>query len=112
MPAFNDPGFQQRQESAARAKASALAQLRAKPPLDETVVAARTATRLAREAAEAEKGLARRLAREQAVAAKREQALEAAAKQAPAPARVLTEAERKAARDARYAARKSRKSTK
>ena len=118
MAAFKDPSFQERRAAAARAKTEALEKLRAKPPVDEQALAARTATRLAREAADAGKRAAARLAREEAAAAKRDRAkqeteaaqAEAAARQAALAAPVLTEAERKAARDARYAARKKRKS--
>jgi hypothetical protein len=109
MPAYKDPGFQERRDAAAKAKAAALAKLRAKPPVDEAVLAAQTAARLEREAAEAEKRQLARQAKEEAAAAARQQALDAAAAAAAVPAE-LTEAERKAARDARYAARKNRKS--
>ncbi len=128
MPAFKDPGHQQRQEAAARAKSAALAQYRTRPLIDEAVAAERTARRLAREAAEAEKRAAARRASEEAAEAKREQEREqererereAAARQAEAEAaaqakaeaaaqkKPWTEEDRKAARDARYAARKMR----
>lgn len=111
MPAYTDPGFHERQEAAARAKSKALAQLRAKPPLDPALAAERTAVRLAREAADAERRLAARQAREEAAAARREAALQAASAAEAAKPVVLTEAERKAARDARYAARKRRKAS-
>lgn len=97
---FKDPSFQDRINSAAQARDKALAKLRAKPPLDETVVAERKARQEQREAREAEKAEARRAAREAEAAAK-------AAKAAVPPPK--TEAELKAARDARYAARKARK---
>lgn len=93
---------------AQRAKNNALAQLRAKPPMDEAELAARAERQRAREAKQAEL----RQARHDARMAERNRAIEARAKAAaaaPAPAPVLTEAERKAARDARYAARKNRK---
>lgn len=110
MPAFKDPSFQERTAAAARARSTALSQFFARPRVDEAVLAERTAARLAREAAEAEKRAAARLAKEEAEAAKRALALAAAAEAArSAQKKVLSEAERKAARDARYAARKSRK---
>lgn len=115
MPSFKEPGFQERATAAAQAKSKALAQLRAKPPIDEATVAARAAAREAREAAQAEKREATRRAKEEAAAAKAA-ALESA-RQAEAAAQALlqqpklTEAERKAARDARYADRKKRKSS-
>jgi thioesterase domain-containing protein len=97
MPAFKDPGFQQRQEAAARAKSASLAKYRSRPPIDEAVMAERTARRIAREAAEAEKRAAARRAKEEAAEAKQEQerlaaaAADAAAKaqaEAAAPSRV------------------------
>lgn len=129
MPAFKHPGFQERQEAAARARGAALTSYRSRPPVDEAMLAERTARRQAREAAEAEKRAAARRAREEAAEAKREQERQAlaaaeaeakakadAAAQAKADAtaqkraeRMLwTEEDRKAARDARYAARKMR----
>ncbi len=41
MPPFKDPSFQDRMGRAAEAKQKALDKLRAKPPVDEAVVAAR-----------------------------------------------------------------------
>lgn len=101
---FKDPSFQDRIGSAAKAKKKALDQLRSKPPLDEKIVAERQAKRLEREAREAQKAAAKKAARQ---AAKDGKATEAAAKAAIPP--TPTDAERKAARDARYAARKARK---
>lgn len=107
---FKEPGFQERVAAANRAKDKALEKLRNKPPVDEAEVARQLAKRQAKEAAAAEKRAAARQAREEARAAKRERALEAAEAAIKAQPKVLTEAERKAARDARYAARKNRKS--
>jgi hypothetical protein len=101
---FKDPSFQDRINSAAQARDKALAKLRAKPPLDEKVIAERKERQAQREAREAEKAEAKRAAREAEVAARE---AEAAAKAAVPPP--PTEAERKAARDARYAARKARR---
>jgi len=96
--------FQDRVGRAAEARQKALDALRAKPPIDEKLLAERQAARLKREAADAEK----RAARKAAIDAEREaKAAKAAAKLAAAPA-PLTEAEKKLARDARYAARKNR----
>ena len=101
MKSYKDPSFQDRVGRAAEAKKKALEQLLSKPPVDEKIVAERQAARLKREAAEAEKREAKKAARaEQASAEKAKVAAE------PAPP---TEAELKAARDARYAARKKRK---
>ena len=99
---YKDPSYQDRIATAADAKKKALDRLRSKPPVDPAVLAERQAARLAREAADAEKRAAKKAEKEQEAIAR----TEAAAKAAPA---VLTEEERKAARDARYAARKKRK---
>lgn len=111
MSSYKDPGFQERTALAQQAKQKALDQLRARPALDETVLAERSAARHAREEAEAALRLAKLADREQAKADKRAladaRALEAAAAaQVAATRAVATEAEKKAARDARYAARK------
>ncbi len=90
---------------AAEAKQRALDNLRSKPPLDERIVAERQAARLKREFQEAEKRAFKKAAEQAARDAK---AADAAAKLAAIPA-PLTEAEKKLARDARYAARKNRK---
>ncbi|HVF93400.1 MAG TPA: DUF6481 family protein [Sphingomonas sp.] len=108
MAGFKLPDYNDRMGASALAKQKALEQLKAKPPVDEAVVAARTVAREAREAADAEKRAAKRAAEEEAKRLKREKA-EAAAIPAPAPAPELTDAERKAIRDAKYAARKNRK---
>jgi DNA gyrase/topoisomerase IV subunit B len=108
MAAFKLPDHNDRMGASALAKQKALEQLKAKPPVDEAVVAARIAAREAREAADAEKRAAKRAAEEEAKRLKREKA-QAAAVPAAAPAPELTEAERKAIRDAKYAARKNRK---
>ena len=111
MKRYKEPGFQERIGAAARARTGALDQLRAKPPIDEAAAAARLASRLAKEAAKREKRQHALLA---AKALKHAKAQEAAAAAAAAAARqkpVLTEAERKAARDARYLARKKRASS-
>ena len=105
MRSFKDPSFQDRIGSAAEAKRKALENLRSKPPLDEKRVADRQAARLKREAAAAAIRTARKAADQ---AARDSKAAEQEVQAAPAPA-FPTEAERKAARDARYAARKSRK---
>ena len=104
MKSYKDPSFQDRTSQAAAAKQKALDKLRSKPPVDEATIAERQAARLRREAAEAEKRSAKAAAAQAAKDAK------AAAAPAPAPqVKLPTEAERKAARDARYAARKNRK---
>jgi hypothetical protein len=108
MAGFKLPDYNDRMGASALAKQKALEQLKAKPPVDEAVVAAKAAAREAREAAEAEKRAAKRAAEEEAKRLKREKAEAAAAVPTPVAAPELTEAERKAIRDAKYAARKSR----
>jgi Family of unknown function (DUF6481) len=107
MPSFKAPSFQERTALAAKAKQAALEKLKAKPPVDEAVLAERRAAALAREAAQLkareEKIAARALEKAQREAAKAAQlAVEAAATP------MLSDAEQKAIRDAKYAARKNR----
>jgi Family of unknown function (DUF6481) len=102
MASYKDPTFQERTALAQAARAKALAKLAAKPAPDAELMEQRKAARLAREAAAAEKSAARKAAIAQAKADKAAAALAA----------VVTppsEAELKAARDERYAARKKRK---
>lgn len=104
MPPFKD-SFQDRVGQAAEAKQKALDRLKAKPPVDPEVAAARQEAARQREAKAEEKRAAKA---EKAKAAEEAKAADAAAR-AAASAPPPTEAERKAARDAKYAARKSRK---
>jgi hypothetical protein len=104
VSAYRDPTFQDRVGRAAEAKQKALDQLRSRPARDEGVVAARIAAGLKREAAASDKRAARSAA-EQALEAENAAAAAQQAAIKPPP----TEAERKAARDAKYAARKSRR---
>ena len=106
---FKTPDFNDRTAAAQKAKLAALEKLRAKPPVDEALIAERAAKRAAREAAESAKREAKRAAEAEAKAAKAE-AARLAAEAAKVPEKPKpTEAELKAARDARYAARKKRK---
>lgn len=90
---------------AAKAKQAALKQLKSKPPLSPEVIAERKKASLAREQKKAAAREEKRAAFEQLKAERK-----AAKKQAtPNPVPELTEAEKKAARDARYANRKKRK---
>ena len=89
--------FKDRAAQAAEARRKALEQYKSRPPVDEQRAAERLAAAQQRDSARAEK----------AEAKKAERTAEAAAKAAE-PASP-TEAERKAARDAKYAARKNRK---
>lgn len=100
MATYKDPGFQDRIKLAAEAREKALEKLRNKAPVDEAVMAARKAAADAKQAAAAEK----RTARKQALAD--EAAAKAAAKAVAKPAPPTPE-QQKAARDARYAARKA-----
>jgi Family of unknown function (DUF6481) len=103
MPSFKQPTFQERTAIAAKAKAAALEKLRAKPPVDDAILAERRATALAKaaaqQAAREEKRAARELEKAEQAARKAEEATANAG---------LTEAEQKAIRDAKYAARKNR----
>jgi hypothetical protein len=100
MPSFKNPTYQDRVGQAADAKQKALEQLRQRPPRDEKVVAERIAAVKKRDEAKAEKAAAKKAADAAAASVK---AAEEAANAPP------SEADRKAARDARYAARKKRK---
>jgi hypothetical protein len=102
MRGYREPGLQDRAAAAKAAKDKALELLRNKAPLSEAEQAERLAKSAAKEAAAQERREAMLREREAAKIAKREKA--AAAKPV-----ILTEAERKAVRDARYAARKARK---
>ena len=104
MPPFKDT-FQDRVGQAAEAKRKALEKLRSKPPVDEAAAAARQEASLQREARAEEKRAAKAEKAKAAEEARAAEAAKAAAAAVPPP----TEAERKAARDAKYAARKSRK---
>jgi len=108
MTKYRDPSFQERIASAARAREDVLARLKSKPPLDEGVAAARVAAQRLKDAAKQEERRLARLAADEAKAAKRAEREKQAASGAAAQKPELTEAERKAARDARYLARKSR----
>lgn len=107
MKSNHNPTLQDRQAAAAKSRQKALDALRAKPPIDEAIVAARAEAQAKREAAAAEKRAAK-IAEQEAIAAAKAAAIAEAAK-APPPPSLPTAAEMKAARDARYAARKNRK---
>jgi hypothetical protein len=107
MPSFKQPTFQERAALAAKSRQAALDKHRAKPPADPAVLAEQLAARLAREEAQAKAREEKHAAIEAEKAARKARALEKAEEEA-ASSPVMTEAERKAARDARYAARKSR----
>ena len=96
--------FQDRAVQAAEAKEKALERYRSRPPVDEKTAAERIAAGQEREAAKAHKAATKKADKKAAAEAA---ASDAAAKAAAAAPK--TEAELKAARDARYAARKARK---
>lgn len=119
MASYREPDLKDRQAAAAAARQRALEKLRTRAPVDEAVVAERKAALEAKRAAEqarrdekraaiaaaaAEKAAAKEAARiaEEQARAEAEAAAEAARKPQ------LTEAEKKLARDLRYAARKAR----
>ncbi len=111
MPPFKD-SFQDRVGRAAEAKRKALENLRARPPVDEAVAAARHEAARQREARAEEKRSAKAekvRAADDARAAEDAKAIRTAAEAASSASPPPTQAELKAARDARYAARKSRK---
>ncbi len=103
MAGYKDPSFEERTARAQEARAKALKLLADRPPVDEAVVAQRKAAQLARDADVAAKSAARKAAISQAKADK------LAASMVPVKAKP-TEAELKAARDERYAARRKRNS--
>ncbi len=114
MTGYKAPDFNERLAAARTAKQRALDLLREKPPIDPAIVAQRQAARAARDAAAAERRAARKAAAEEAKAAKVAAAAHTKSSDDMATARPTdepkkSEAELKAARDARYAARKARK---
>jgi len=120
MAGYKEPGFQDRVKAAGEARAKALAKLKSKPPVDPAVLAERAARAAEREAAQAAKREAARLAKLEAEAKAVEAELQAAiereraeeearAAAPPPPPPPLTDEERKAIRDAKYAARKARR---
>jgi hypothetical protein len=113
MAGYKEPGFQDRRKAADEARAKALAKLKSKPAVDPAVLAERAAKAEEREAAQAAKREAAKVAKAEAEAQKAAElarAEEEARKAAPPPPPPpLTDDERKAIRDAKYAARKARR---
>ena len=112
MKAYQNSSFQDRVDQVAKAKQRLIEKLRDKPEVDPAADEARLLASQKREAAQAEKRASRKAAEEAAeVAAREEKAAseEAEAARLAAIKPELTEEERKAARDARYAARKKRR---
>ena len=102
MANFKSPTFQDRAGQAASAKREALERLRLRPLPTDAVVAERKQSAERKAAVRAEKARIKKEAVQLAMSVKAQAVAEA---NLPVP----TEAERKAGRDARYAARKSRK---
>ncbi len=115
MASFKIPTFQDRQASAATAKQKALDHLKAKPPADQKLMAEqrqaweiRTQDLTAERTAKSEAHAAAR-AEKAAIKASELADAEAAAALKAARLKPASAADMKAARDARYAARKARK---
>jgi hypothetical protein len=113
MAGFKEPGFADRQKAAQQARQNILNKFRSQPGADDPAVIKRRAEReaiaaaraQAKEARDAEKAEQKRREEEAAAAA----AAQLAREQEEAAARLAElEAEQKAKRDARYAARKAR----
>ncbi|WP_301751123.1 DUF6481 family protein [uncultured Erythrobacter sp.] len=109
MRGFKEPSFQDRAAASSRAKDKALEKMKAAPQPDAAELAERLERRAKREALAAEKSEKARLLREEKQRLLDEKRAEALRKSEKADAPKKSEAEQKAARDARYAARKSRK---
>jgi hypothetical protein len=105
MAGYKELDFNERRAAAQKARDAALVRLKAQPPLTGAELARRRAEQAAREATMAEKRNAAAKARLKA----EDETQEAKAAAADASSATPTEAERKAARDSKYAARKKRK---
>jgi|SRR5262245_33052816 uncharacterized protein DUF6481 len=121
MKGFKEKTFADRLQEAADARRAALERFRARPALDDPEVIRRREERLRIAQARAEREAARKAQKEAEAAVRAEQeAIERAEREArerrEAIEKVIRDAadaaERKAARDARYAARKSRQGQK
>ena len=115
MASFKHPSFQDRVASAGKAKQTALERLKAKPAVDEAVMAERRVAWVLREKALSEeraaKAEANAAAKQAKASLKASEVAEAKALAELKAARLkpASAADMKAARDARYAARKMRK---
>ena len=113
MSGFKEPGFADRQKAAAQARANILEKFKARPAADDPTVKAREAERAEAAANRAKAKEARETAkaeqkRREAEAAAAEKARLAREKEEEATRAAALEADQKAKRDARYAARKDR----
>lgn len=114
MSGFKEPSLADRQKAAQDARKNILNKFRAAPGPNDPEVIKRQAEREAQAAARAEAKLVRDAAKAEKAAREAAEAAEAAAQlvraqEEAAAAAIALEAEKKAARDARYAARKKRK---
>ncbi|MES2781809.1 MAG: DUF6481 family protein [Pseudomonadota bacterium] len=110
MSSYKEPSFQERTAAAKKAKLAAVQGLREKSPIDEAVLRERSQAAEARQRIQEKKREEKRAARELEKDEKRQRDLQRAE---PEPAIIAkTEDERKIERDAKYAARKSRKGKK
>ena len=108
MAGYKELDFNERRAASQKARENALAKLKARPPVDEAELARRREAQDARDAAQAEKRRAKKEAQLLAQAQKSVEAREAKVETATPSAAQPTEEERKAARDAKYAKRKSK----
>jgi hypothetical protein len=113
MSGFKEPSFADRQKAAQEARKNILNKFRSAPGIDDPAVAQRRTEREAQAAERAKAKLARDAAKadqkiRDAAAAAEATAQLAREKEEAAAREVALEAERKAARDARYAARKGK----
>lgn len=110
MSSYKEPTFQDRTALANKAKQAALEQLRAKEPMDEATLLERREAAKAREEAKIQASKDKIAARNLEKSQKRDRATEIAAAEAAVVEK--SDEERKLDRDAKYAARKSRKGKK
>jgi hypothetical protein len=114
MSGFKEPSFADRQKAAQQARKDILNKFRSQPGVDDPAVIQRRAEREAQAAERAKAKLAREAAKAEQKIRDAEAAAQAAAqllreKEEAVAQEAALEAEKKAARDARYAARKKRK---
>ncbi|NTZ43287.1 hypothetical protein G7A66_09350 [Altererythrobacter sp. SALINAS58] len=110
MKGYKAPGFQDRVAASARTKNAALEELKARPKPDKATLAEAATRQKEREAKAAAKRETTKAVKAEKRRVDEERLLKAEQEKAKAEPPVRTEAEKKAARDAKYAARKSRKS--
>ena len=113
MSGFKEVSFADRQKAAAQAKQNILNKFRSQPGVDDPEVVKRRAEREAQAAERAKAKLVRDAGKAEQKAREAQAAVEAAAlaareKEEAIAREAALEAERKAARDARYAARKTK----